>query len=135
MRDATDSLPCRSPGRGYAERRQGHLNLIRRDLAFGSDSAGESVAFPSGDTARRIPTRLGLEDRLVHFEPPVPSPFNAGRAITDLTLPHHLVAPGTSPDAETADEIERTEGGFSFRFGAGRYLYDRLGLRRVDLTP
>lgn len=122
-------------GRVYAERRQGNLNLIRRDLAFGSDSAGESVEFPSGDTARRIPTRLGLEDRLVHFEPPVTSPFDASREITELTLPHHLVEPGTSADSETADEVEKTAGGFSFRFGPRRYLYDRLGLRSGNLTP
>jgi hypothetical protein len=42
------------------------------------------------------------------------------------------VAPGTSPEAETADEVERTETTVTFRFGAGRYLYDRLGLRIGD---
>ena len=59
----------------------------------------------------------------------MPSPFDAGRVITELTLPHHLVETGTSPEAEAADEVERTEGSVTFRFGARRYLYDRLGLR------
>ncbi len=36
-----------------------------------------------------------------------------------------LVEPGTPPDAATAAEVEQTEGGFSFRFGPRRYLYDR----------
>ncbi len=117
-------------GRGYAERRQGKLNLIRRDLGFGEESSGESVVFPSGDTARRIPTRLGLEDRLVRFEPPVASPFGGG-GITEMTLPHHLVAPGTSPEAEAGEEVDEDERCVRFRFGAGRYVYDRLGLRTL----
>ncbi len=115
-----------------ANRRQGTLNLVRRDLDFGTDPGGETVEFPSGDTARRIPTRLGLEDRLVRFEPLVPSLFAAGRKIADLTLPHHLVAPGTLAETEAAEAVELTNGGFAFRFGAWRYEYDRLGLRVND---
>ena len=115
-------------GKTLAERRQGTLNLVRRDLAFGTDPSGESVKFPSGDTARRIPTRLGLEDRLVRFEPPVASLFGADSTISNITVPHHLVARGTAADAAVAEAVERIEGGVEFRFGARRYRYDRLGL-------
>jgi CRISPR-associated endonuclease/helicase Cas3 len=119
-------------GKTLAERRQGTLNLVRRDLAFGTDASGESVEFPSGDTARKIPTRLGLDDRLVRFEPPVGSLFGADSTISYITVPHHLVARGTAAEAAVAEAVERIEGGIEFRFGAGKYRYDRLGLSKND---
>jgi hypothetical protein len=38
------------------------------------------------------------------------------------------------PD-ETPRDTAPVEGGFYFRFGAGRYRYDRLGLRLLDTDP
>ncbi len=117
-------------GTTLAERRQGTLNLVRRDLAFGTDPSGECVEFPSGDTARRIPTRLGLDDRLVRFEPPVGSVFGAESTIANMRVPYHLVARGTAVDAAVAEAVEPIAGGVEFRYGAGGYRYDRLGLAR-----
>jgi CRISPR-associated endonuclease/helicase Cas3 len=116
-------------GKYYSDRRQGTLNLVRRDLPFAGDGSGETVLFPKGDTARPIPTRLGLEDRLVRFAPPVASVFDAGSEVTKIRLPYHLVAPRTPCEAAEAEAVVRGAASVEFRFGTGSYIYDRLGLR------
>jgi CRISPR-associated endonuclease/helicase Cas3 len=122
-------------GRLLADRRQGGLNLVRRDLHFASEPSGGGVEFPSGDSARRIPTRLGEDDRLVRFEPPLRSPFDAAVFLSDLSIPYHLVARGTRADAAVAETVKPLGEGFEFNFGPCGYRYDRLGLRPKDLEP
>jgi CRISPR-associated endonuclease/helicase Cas3 len=119
-------------GKTISNRQLGALNLVRRDLPFGGDSSGENVLFPQGDTARSIPTRLGLDDRLVRFSTPVPSLFDPASSIKDLRLPHHLVPPRTPPETSDAEAVERDATCLRFRFGAGAYTYDRLGLRKSN---
>ena len=104
---------------------------MQRSLPFAIDPSVGTVEFPAGDTARNIPTRLGEQDRLVRFPEPVASPFDPAVRISDLTLPHHLVAPGTPRDAALAEEVERGPLGVAFRFGSRRFAYDRLGLRQM----
>ena len=122
-------------GRILADRRQGSLNVVRRDLPFANDPSDETVDFPSGDTARNIPTRLGLDDRLVHFDPPVPGVFDPTATISVLTLPHAILFSEIPPDGTTAEAFHTVEGGFTFQFGSGKFRYDRHGLCREDAPP
>lgn len=108
-------------GRG----RLGSLNVIAREIPFGE----EGCLFPSGELSRRIQTRLGEGDRLARFEVPQNSPFSGEADITGLTIPYHLVAPGTPSDTDCGEEVQTQPDGFSFRFGSRCYTYDRLGLR------
>lgn len=107
-----------------AERRVADLNLVARHLPFGD----QAVLFPSGDTQRRIPTRLGEEDRLIHFAEPWPSPF--GVRVEALRLPFHLLPRALATDADMAESVAVAGCVTSFSFGNERYRYDRLGLRR-----
>lgn len=116
-------------GRSFAHRRQGDLNLVRRDLPFATGPGEDNVLFPSGDTAHRIPTRLGLEDRLVRFDPAVPAVFAVGETVATLTLPFFMVPHGTPSDAADATSVELRANAVTFSFGGRRFLYDRLGLR------
>jgi CRISPR-associated endonuclease/helicase Cas3 len=118
-------------GRTIADRRQGSFNVVRRDLTFGRDPSDETVDFPSGDTARNIPTRLGLDDRLVRFDPPVPSTFDPAASLQTLTMPYYLVPSGTPAEAAEAQAVEIRQGGLAFRFGSQAFTYDRLGLRKT----
>jgi CRISPR-associated endonuclease/helicase Cas3 len=109
-------------GGDTAERRLAELNRLRRDRGF-----LDGVLFPEGDERRRIPTRLGEEDRRVQFEEPFQSPF--GEWVSELTLPAHLVADGTPADAAAAEDVRCAESCVRFRFGPRSYVYDRWGLR------
>jgi CRISPR-associated endonuclease/helicase Cas3 len=89
--------------------------------------------FPSDGA--RIGTRLGAEDRLVEFEPPAPAesgPF--GNATRRISIPHWLVR---NADAEESPRnICFRHSAIEFEFGSERYVYDRLGLRRLsDTSP
>jgi CRISPR-associated endonuclease/helicase Cas3 len=106
----------------------GSLNVIQRGTPFGEDG----YLFPSADLSRRIQTRLGEGDRLARFKHPQRSPFSTGVEITEVTIPYHLVAPGTPADEDNAEDVRADENGFSFRFGLGRYTYNRLGLSKEN---
>ncbi|MBF0284472.1 MAG: CRISPR-associated helicase Cas3' [Magnetococcales bacterium] len=77
----------------------------------------------------RLTTRLGLEDRLVRFDPPPLGPF--GERIALLTLPGRWLKPPPPLDAPP-EAVEPEAGGFAFTFGNQRYCYDRLGLRPAE---
>ncbi len=77
---------------------------------------------------RSIMTRLGLDDRRIELPEPLHGPF--GARVREFTLPGWMV--NELPlDAEPS-EISASDGEIRFRMGAHRYLYDRLGLARVD---
>jgi CRISPR-associated endonuclease/helicase Cas3 len=118
-------------GRWLGNRRFGKFNLVQREVSFAAEPPA-TVAFPTGDAARNIPTRLGEQDRLVRFRSPVASPFDASVAISEMSLRAEDVAPGTPFDADSAEEVEPVEGGLRFRFGGRIYRYDRFGLRPED---
>ena len=114
-------------GQGLAEGRLALLNLIDRRQPF----LGEpSCLFPEGDQRRKIPTRLGLDDRIVRFvEPPV-GPF--GVCVPEIKIPGHLVSNAPPPaGAEEIRMVEEREGGFRFVFGNWRFDYTRLGITRM----
>ena len=111
-------------GRELAEVRQADINAVRRATPFGKQGY---LFVAKGE--RKIPTRLGLDDRLARFEPSVVTPF--GGRMTELTIPHFL-GTGLSAEAELAEHVAQIAGSTSFRLGSCTYSYDRLGLRRVS---
>ena len=110
-------------GSDSADRRLAELNRIDRARSY------VECPFPAGDTRRRIPTRLGEEDRVVHFAEPLTSPF--GQTVRELTIPSYQ-ALGVPAEVETAEQVECSADGFRFRFGAKSFRYDRLGLHSMD---
>jgi CRISPR-associated endonuclease/helicase Cas3 len=107
-----------------AHGRLAHLNMVDWSTGFGE------LVFPEGELSRVIQTRLGQDDRLACFAVAQPGPF--GHPVAELILPAHLVV-GAPADAAPTD-VQAVPSGFAFTFGARRYTYDRLGLRRHDIT-
>ncbi len=102
-----------------AERAIGHLHALDIDQTFGE------TAFP---TDVRIATRLGAQDRIIHFsldESPFGLPFG------ELPIRHHLLPKDLSPDAEPTD-ITINENRITFRLGQAQFCYSRLGLERLS---
>jgi CRISPR-associated endonuclease/helicase Cas3 len=102
-----------------AERAVGHLHALNVDQTFGE------TAFP---TDVRLATRLGAQDRVVHFNLGK-SPF--GLPFGELPIRHHLLPKGLSPDAEPTD-ITIAENCITFRLGSAQFCYSRLGLERLS---
>lgn len=91
----------------------------------------ERLAFP--DSEQKIATRLGAADRLVAIDPPLAGPF--GQAVHQLTLRHHQIPTGLSPDTQpTALTPLPDAAGFEFTLGDSRYRYDRFGLARLKTS-
>lgn len=102
-----------------AERAVGHLHALDIDQTFGE------TAFP---TDVRLATRLGAQDRVVHFKLDE-SPF--GLPFGELPIRHHLLPRDLSPDAEPTD-IAINENRITFRLGQAQFCYSRLGLERLS---
>ena len=102
-----------------AERAVGHLHALDVDQTFGE------TAFP---TDVRLATRLGAQDRIVHFKLDK-SPF--GLPFGELPIRHHLLPKDLSPDAEPTD-IAISENRITFRLGIAQFCYSRLGLERLS---
>ena len=108
-----------------AQRNVAQLNVIRRTESFDSidccfiDEIGEAIR-----------TRLGEDDRLVHFTNPFPSPF--GQEVSTLTIPAWL-ARDISREETEAQDVNPTQNGITFKFGDSTFYYDRLGLRRENV--
>jgi len=112
-------------GTHSADRTHANLLLLRRDKPFG-DRDGE---FPR-DLNERIKTRLGEGDRKIDLKEAIESPF--GNKISELTLPFHY-APKADEKA-TAENIIVERAGVRFDFAGKAFIYDRLGLRPVDVN-
>lgn len=110
-------------GLQIAHRQQGGLNCINRGVDFGSVDA----AFAGLD--EKIRTRLGEEDRLVHFDPEVRSPF--GTQLKKLAIPASL-AKMCDREATKAESLQLEDHRVIFTYGGVGFAYDRLGLRRRD---
>ncbi|MEE8524023.1 MAG: hypothetical protein V3T72_08830 [Thermoanaerobaculia bacterium] len=120
--DAWEAHQRKVLGSLIADTQQANLNTVDRDAAFGE---GVKYLFvPRGE--RKIPTRLGLGDRLVRFKEPFETPF--GNSVAELTIPEFLVA-DVPKDTEVAEDVRRDAQGIRFRFGPNAYRYDRMGLR------
>jgi CRISPR-associated endonuclease/helicase Cas3 len=112
-------------GKNLAEGRIAGLNRLPRKNAF------SDVRFPSREDRRVIVTRLGEDDRLARFDPPVASPF--GERFTALRLPAYWTR-GVPPDVEEAERVTPIEDGFTFHYGPCLFRYDRLGVVPVEET-
>ncbi|MBI5517947.1 MAG: CRISPR-associated helicase Cas3' [Deltaproteobacteria bacterium] len=104
---------------------QASFNLLDRSRPFGE------AAFPDDLNDHRIATRLGLNDRVATFDPPVDGPF--GRRIWDLHLPAWLV--GDAPSDAAPEDVTVVPGAVFFRFGDRAFQYDRLGVRLETGRP
>jgi CRISPR-associated endonuclease/helicase Cas3 len=120
--DAWEAHQRQILGSLIADAQQANLNTVDRGVAFGD---GVHYLFPPRGE-RKIPTRLGLGDRLVRFDEPFETPF--GNSVAELTIPEFLT-PGVPQDAETAEDVCTDAQGVRFRFGPNAYRYDRMGLR------
>lgn len=76
----------------------------------------------------QIATRLGAQDRVLHFEPALPGPF--GEPLKELPVRYHLLPKGLSPDAEPSN-ISQTATSITFRLGDAQFSYTRFGLERL----
>ncbi len=113
-------------GKALADRSLGRLHTMAFDRPFGTE------AFPDQD--EKIATRLGAADRLIEVDPPLPGPF--GLPVSQLTLRHHQIPTGLSPDAQPTDWMPLSDSlgrtvGFEFMLGTQRYRYSRFGLERL----
>jgi len=106
-----------------AQRTIGHLHALETDEEFAKDM---NMAFPDD---HRIATRLGVQDRLVQFDPPLVGPF--GKPLRELPIRHFLVPSGLDPDTPPST-IELTGEGILFNLGPTRFCYSRLGLERLS---
>ncbi len=98
--------------------------IIRRDKSFFTDN--REVIF--GDMEERIRTRLG-DDRLdVGFDPPPTSPFDKSARIEKLAVSALWLGGAEVPESVAPIPVS---GSFTFSIGDRRFIYDRLGLRRV----
>lgn len=85
-------------------------------------------SFPEDE--HKIGSRLGNADRLVLLDPPLAGPF--GEPVRELSVRHHQLPRGLSPDAQAADvQPLPNGGGLEFVLGDARYRYSRVGLERL----
>lgn len=104
-------------------REVGHRKIAKLGLVDWSEPYGHEF-----DAESKIPTRLGEQDLLVRFEPPLPGPF--GKTVAELQVRAHLL--GDALDRKNPPEpedIETFPGGFRFRLAGISFVYDSLGLR------
>lgn len=104
----------------------GARQTIARLQALDVDQLFGDFEFPNDV---QIATRLGAQDRILHFDLKLPGPF--GVPLKELPLRHHLVPKDLSPDAEPCN-ISQTATTTSFSLGDAKFRYSRLGLSKDD---
>lgn len=104
----------------------GARQTIARLQALDVDQLFGDFEFPNDV---QIATRLGAQDRILHFNLELSGPF--GEALKELPLRHHLVPQDLSPDAEPCN-ISQTATTTSFSLGNAKFRYTRLGLSKDD---
>ncbi len=117
--DAWQTLGQRIEGGTGAQQTIGHLHALDVEQTFGEQEFPNDV---------KIATRLGAQDRILHFDLKWPSPF--GEPLKELPIRYHLLPKGLSPDAEPSD-INQTATSLTFRLGDTQFCYTRLGLERL----
>ena len=111
-------------GGEIADRQHARGHTVKRDKSFFEDN--RDVLFVSDE--ERIRTRLG-DDRIdIALDPPQPSPFDASKKIDKLAVSVRWL-----PDEDVTESVtpSPTDGSFTFAVGDRRFVYDRMGLRRV----
>lgn len=117
--EAWQTLGQRIEGGTGAQKTIGHLHALDVEQTFGEQEFPNDV---------QIATRLGAQDRILHFDLEWRSPF--GEPFKELPIRHHLLPKDLSPDTEPSDIIQ-TETSITFRLGDAQYRYTRLGLERL----
>jgi CRISPR-associated endonuclease/helicase Cas3 len=117
--DAWQVLGQRIEGGTGAQQTIGRLHALDVEKIFGEQEFPNDV---------QIATRLGAQDRLLHFDLKWLSPF--GELLKELPIRYHLLPKDLSPDTEPSDII-KTETSITFRLGNAQYRYTRLGLERL----
>ena len=116
--EAWQTLGQRIEGGAGAQRTIGHLHTLDFEQPFGEQEFPNNV---------QIATRLGVQDRVLHFNLELPGPF--GEPLKELPIRYHLLPNGLSPDAEPI-VIFQTATRLTFRLGDAQFHYDRFGLER-----
>jgi CRISPR-associated endonuclease/helicase Cas3 len=114
--EAWQTLGQRIEGGTGAQKTIGHLHALDVEQTFGEQEFPNDV---------QIATRLGAQDRILHFDLKWPSPF--GEPFKELPIRHHLLPKDLSPDTEPSDIIQ-TKTSITFRLGDAQFRYTRLGL-------
>lgn len=109
-------------GQGFARSGAARIALFDRSLPFGELGAA--------DLDRSIATRLGENDRIVHFPEELISPF--GSRLKSLRIPGWLVS-GCSDDELMPVIISVSPGQIGFSCCGKNFIYDKLGLRPVNV--
>ncbi len=104
----------------------GARQTIARLQALDVDQLFGDFEFPNDV---QIATRLGAQDRILHFDLKLPGPF--GEPLKELPIRHHLLPKDLSPDAEPSN-ISQTATTTSFSLGNAKFRYTRLGLSKDD---
>jgi len=102
---------------------QGAERSLARTQALDYSKPFPDVPFP--DDERRIATRLGTDDRLIKFDPPVPGPF--GVDVEEIVIPQYLLRGDVSADAQPS-AITHDADGFAFSLDAIQLRYGRYGV-------
>ena len=124
MGDAWQAHAVNTEGGEIADKQLARDHTIKRDKAFFEDN--REVCFVSDE--KRVRTRLG-DDRVdVVLDPHQPSPFDASKRIDRLAVSVRWLGSAEVPDAVEPTSVDV---GFTFNVGDRRFMYDRLGLRRV----
>ena len=114
-------------GLRVARRGLAKLNVIQRNEPF------DSTDCLFGQLGEAIRTRLGEDDRLVHFAEPFESLF--GQRVTSLTIPGWLTKGIETPDTDASVVTHTEHDGVTFQFGDSSFHYGRFGLRKEDGQP
>ncbi len=104
----------------------GARQTIARLQALDVDQVFGDFEFPN---EVQIATRLGAQDRVLHFDLELPGPF--GEPLKELPVRHHLLPKDLSPDAEP-DNISQTATTTCFSLSGAQYRYTRLGLSKDE---
>lgn len=115
-------------GKVFARTGLAQLNAVDRTQEFGE------YTFSDAGLEERIASRLGESDRRVRFEEAVRGPF--GELVSELNLPGWLARRVPNDPDLLPTDVRDGEGSFgrrvAFDFGGEPFVYDRLGLRRMD---
>ena len=117
--EAWRSLAAKLEGDTSAENTIAHLHTLNVEREFGEEE------FPTGV---QVGTRLGAQDRVVHFDSQQPGPF--GELLKALPIRHHLLPKDLPLDAEPT-AVAHQQDCATFRLGEAFFRYSRLGLERL----
>lgn len=115
-----EKLGQRKEGKDGGEQTCAHISALEISKRFDEQEFNDDV---------RNATRLGAQDRILHFDLELPGPF--GEPLKELPIRHHLLPKDLSPDAEPSN-ISQTATTTSFSLGNAKFRYTRLGLSKDD---